>query len=150
MSYIKRVLQPGETVRYQGSTHWMLYFPAILLAAVALVTLILTWGAPQPYGLLVALACLIIALVLAVRAWWMRWTTEIAVTDRRVIYVQGFFERKSIEVHMNQIESVDVDQTLLGRLFGYGDVTIHGTGNTYDPLRAVDRPIALRNEIIAR
>jgi uncharacterized membrane protein YdbT with pleckstrin-like domain len=65
-----------------------------------------------------------------------------------VIYVQGIFERKSIEVHMNQIESVDVDQTLLGRLFNYGDVTIHGT--TYEPLRAADRPIALRNEIIAR
>jgi uncharacterized membrane protein YdbT with pleckstrin-like domain len=80
----------------------------------------------------------------------MRWTTEIAVTDRRVIYVQGFFERKSIEVHMNQIESVDVDQTILGRLFNYGDVTIHGTGTTYEPLRAADRPIALRNEIIAR
>jgi Bacterial PH domain len=62
----------------------------------------------------------------------------------------GFFERKSIEVHMNQIESVDVDQTLLGRLFNYGDVTIHGTGTTYEPLRAADRPIALRNEIIAR
>jgi hypothetical protein len=73
MTYIKHVLQPGETVRYQGSTHWMLYFPAILLAVVALVTLILTWGAPQPYGLLVAIACLIIAFVLAVRAWWIRW-----------------------------------------------------------------------------
>jgi uncharacterized membrane protein YdbT with pleckstrin-like domain len=143
MSYITHVLQPGETVRYQGSTHWMLYFPAILLAAAGIVTLILTWGAPQPYGLLIAIACLVIAFVLAIRAWWMRWTTEIAVTDRRVIYVQGFFERKSIEVHMNQIESVDVDQTLLGRLFNYGDVTIHGTGTTYEP-------IALRNEIIAR
>jgi uncharacterized membrane protein YdbT with pleckstrin-like domain len=150
MGYIRHVLQPGETVRYQGSTHWMLYFPAILLAAAGIVTLILTWGAPQPYGLLIAIACLVIAFVLAIRAWWMRWTTEIAVTDRRVIYVQGFFERKSIEVHMNQIESVDVDQTLLGRLFNYGDVTIHGTGTTYEPLRAADRPIALRNEIIAR
>ena len=150
MSYIKHVLQPGETVRYQGSTHWMLYFPAILLAAAGLVTLILTSGAPQPYGLWVAILCLVIAVVLAVRAWWKRWTTEIFVTDRRVIFVHGFFDRQSIEVHMNQIESVDVDQTLLGRLFGYGDVTIHGTGNTYDPLHAVDRPIALRNEIIAR
>jgi uncharacterized membrane protein YdbT with pleckstrin-like domain len=122
MSYITHVLQPDETVRYQGSTHWMLYFPAILLAAAGIVTLILTWGEPQPYGLLIAVACLVIAFVLAIRAWWMRWTTEIAVTDRRVIYVQGFFERKSIEVHMNQIESVDVGQTLLGRLFNYGDV----------------------------
>jgi uncharacterized membrane protein YdbT with pleckstrin-like domain len=150
MSYIKHVLQPGETVRYQGSTHWMLYLPAILLAATGIIVLVITWGAPQPYGLLVAIACLLVGFVLAVRAWWIRWNTEIAVTDRRVIYVRGFFARKSVEVHMNQIESVDVDQTLLGRLFGYGDVTIHGTGNTYDPLRAVDRPIALRNEIIAR
>jgi hypothetical protein len=46
-----------------------------------------------------------------------RWTTEIFVTDRRVIFVHGFFDRQSIEVHMNQIESVDVDQRLLGRLF---------------------------------
>jgi hypothetical protein len=69
LSYIKHVLQPGETVRDQGSTHWMLYFPAILLAAAGLVTLILAWGA-QPYGTLVAVACLIIALVLADRAWW--------------------------------------------------------------------------------
>lgn len=150
MSYIKQVLQPGETVRYQGSTHWMLYFPAILLAAVGIVILVLTWGASQPFGPLIAIACLVIASVLEVRAWWIRWNTEIAVTDRRVIYVRGFFNRQSVEVHMNQIESVDVDQTLLGRLFGYGDVTIHGTGNTYDPLRAVDRPMALRNEIIAR
>ena len=63
------------------------------------------------------------------------------VTDRRVIYVHGFIQRDSVEVHMNQIESVDVDQTLLGRLFDYGDVTIHGTGTAYEPLRAVDRPI---------
>jgi uncharacterized membrane protein YdbT with pleckstrin-like domain len=138
----------ARTVRYQGSTH--LYFPGILLAVIGLATLILTWGSPQPYGLWVAIACLLIAVVIAVRAWWNRWTTEIFVTDRRVIFVHGFFARQSIEVHMNQIESVDVDQTLLGRLFGYGDVTIHGTGNTYDPLRAADRPIALRNEIIAR
>ena len=114
MSYIKHVLQPGETVRYQGSTHWMIYFPAILLAAAGLISLILAWGAP--YGILVSIACLIIAFVLAVRAWWKRWTTEIFVTDRRVIFVYGFFDRQSIEVHMNQIESVDVDQTLLGRL----------------------------------
>lgn len=145
MSYINDVLQPGE-----GSTHWMLYLPAILLAVAGIVILVLTWRASQPFGPLTAIACLVIASILEVRAWWIRWNTEIAVTDRRVIYVRGFFNRQSVEVHMNQIESVDVDQTLLGRLFGYGDVTIHGTGNTYDPLRAVDRPMALRNEIIAR
>jgi hypothetical protein len=68
MSYIKSVLQPGETVRYQGSTHWMLYLPAILLAVAGVVILILTWAAFQPYGFLLAIACLTVAFVLAVRA----------------------------------------------------------------------------------
>src|SRR5690348_11851626 len=47
MSYIKHVLQPGETVRYQGSVHWILYFPAILLVATGIIILIMTWGAPH-------------------------------------------------------------------------------------------------------
>ena len=54
MSYIKHVLQPGETVRYQGSTHWMLYLPAILLLGAAVVILIVSWSAAQPYGILLS------------------------------------------------------------------------------------------------
>jgi uncharacterized membrane protein YdbT with pleckstrin-like domain len=84
------------------------------------------------------------------RAWFIRWMTEIAVTNLRVIYVKGFIQRHSEEVNMDQIERVDVDQSMLGRLFNYGDVTIHGTGTTLEPLRDVDRPIALRNKITAR
>lgn len=84
------------------------------------------------------------------RAWFIRWMTEIAVTNLRVIYAKGFIQRHSEEVNMDQIERVDVDQSMLGRLFNYGDVTIHGTGTTLEPLRDVDRPIALRNKITAR
>jgi len=145
MSYIKHVLQPGETVRYQGSVHWILYVPAIILGVVGAVSSL--FGPP---GWVISAICLLVALIRALRAWFIRWMTEIVVTDRRVIYVHGFIQRDSIEVHMNQIESVDVDQTILGRLFDYGDVTIRGTGTTYEPLRGVDRPIALRNEITAR
>jgi uncharacterized membrane protein YdbT with pleckstrin-like domain len=150
LTYIKHVLQPGETVRYQGSVHWILYLPAILLASATVGILFVTLAASWQYGWLLIALCLIATFILAVHAWWVRWITEIVVTDRRVIYVHGFIRRDSIEMHMNQIESVDVDQTVLGRLFDYGDVTIHGTGTTYDPLRAVDRPLELRNEITAR
>jgi len=86
----------------------------------------------------------------APRAWFIRWMTEIVVTDRRVIYAHGFIQRHSVEVHMDKIESVDVDQGMLGRVFDYGDVTIRGTGSTMEPLRAVDRPIDFRNEVTAR
>jgi uncharacterized membrane protein YdbT with pleckstrin-like domain len=97
-----------------------------------------------------AVACLLVGLLLAFRAWFIRWITEIAITDRRVIYAHGFIQRHSVEVHMDKIESVDVDQTALGRLLDYGDVTIHGTGTTLEPLRDVDQPIEFRNQVTAR
>ncbi len=90
------------------------------------------------------------ALILALRAWFIRWTNEIVVTDRRVIYARGFIQRHTVEVHMDKIESVDVDQTLMGRILDYGDVTIRGTGTTLEPIRDVDRPVAFRNEVTAR
>jgi uncharacterized membrane protein YdbT with pleckstrin-like domain len=45
--------------------------------------------------------------------------TEVVITDRRVIYARGFIQRHSVELHMDKIESVDVDQSVLGRLFDY-------------------------------
>jgi uncharacterized membrane protein YdbT with pleckstrin-like domain len=98
----------------------------------------------------VAAICFVLGLILALRAWLIRWMTEIVGTDRRIIYARGFIQRQSVELHMDKIESVDVDQTMLGRIFDYGDVTIRGTGNTLEPLRKVDRPIEFRNEVKAR
>jgi uncharacterized membrane protein YdbT with pleckstrin-like domain len=144
VSYLKHVLQPGETVRYQGSVHWILYLPPIFLSVIGVVA-----AATGPVGLMIAAGCFAIALILALRAWFIRWTTEIAVTNLRVIYAQGFIQRRSVEVNMDKIESVDVDQSVLGRLLNYGNVTIHGTGTTLEPLRNVDRPIEFRNEITA-
>jgi uncharacterized membrane protein YdbT with pleckstrin-like domain len=144
VSYLDHILQPGETVRYQGSVHWILYLPPIFLAVAGLVA-----AAMGPIGLMVAAVCFAIALVLALRAWFIRWTTEIAVTNLRVIYAKGFIQRRSVEVHMDKIESVDVDQSVLGRLFNYGNVTIHGTGTTLEPFGDIDRPLDFRNQVTA-
>jgi uncharacterized membrane protein YdbT with pleckstrin-like domain len=145
VSYVKHVLQPGETIRYQGSVHWILYLPAIILGVVGVAS-----SAFGPPGWVVAAICFLATLILALRAWFIRWMTEIVVTDRRVIYARGFIQRHTVEVHMDKIESVDVDQTMLGRFFDYGNVTIRGTGTTLEPLRDVDRPIAFRNEVTPR
>jgi len=144
VSYLNHVLQPGETVRYQGSVHWILYLPPIFLSVIGAVA-----AFTGPVGLIVATVCFAVALVVALRAWFIRWTTEIAVTNLRVIYAQGFIQRRSVEVHMDKIESVDVDQSVLGRLFNYGNVTIHGTGTTLEPFRGIDRPIEFRNQVTA-
>jgi uncharacterized membrane protein YdbT with pleckstrin-like domain len=88
--------------------------------------------------------------LLAIAAWLKRFGTEIAVTDRRVIYKTGLIRRHTTEINMDKIESVDVDQSVLGRMFGYGTVTIRGTGEAVEPLRDIADPIAFRNAIMVR
>ena len=144
MSYIQQVLQPGETIRYQGSVSWVLYLAPLALAIAGVVA-----AATGPVGWMIGAICFAVALILTLRAWFIRWTTEIAVTNLRVIYAKGFIQRRSVEIHMDKVESVDVDQSVLGRVFNYGTVMVRGTGATLEPFRDIDRPIDFRNQVVA-
>ena len=151
MSYLKHVLQPGETVRYRGSLHWILYLAALPWAILGAAIIIVSLSTDRFAAWWIAGAIMLLAaLLMTLRAWFHRWTTEVLVTDRRVIYARGFIQRHTVEINMDKIESVDVDQSIMGRTFNYGDVTIRGTGQTFEPLRQIDRPIAFRNEVTAR
>ena len=83
-------------------------------------------------------------------AWFRRWTTEIDVTNRRVVYKRGFIKRHTIEMNMDKVESVDVDQSIMGRLLNYGDITIRGTGEGMGAAARIGAPLDLRNQVTAR
>ena len=151
MSYLNHVLQPGETVRYRGSLNWVPFLNALPLAILgAIIILASLWTDRFAGWWLAGAILLIVAFLMVLRAWFARWATEVLVTDRRVIYARGFIQRHTVEINMDKIESVDVDQSIMGRAFNYGDVTIRGTGQTFEPLRQIDRPIEFRNEVTAR
>ena len=66
--------------------------------------------------LIVSIAFWLAAAVTFASAWFRRWTTEIDVTDRRVVYKRGFINRHTVEMNMDKVESVDVDQSIMGRM----------------------------------
>lgn len=142
--YVDKVLQPGEQVRYRASLNWILYAPGVAVGLVAAVLYLATSGG---FWHFVALVIFAIGLVLIARAWFDWWTTEIAVTDRRVITKTGFIRRKTTEMNMDKVESVDVEQSVLGRICDYGDVIVRGTGAGLSPIRNIDAPLELRNHI---
>jgi uncharacterized membrane protein YdbT with pleckstrin-like domain len=151
MKYIQKILQPGEKVIFSSTLSWAIYLPSIILWLVALALLVTGIALErsaigQSAGGIVAL----LAAYSGLKAWFRRWTTEIDVTDRRVVYKRGFIRRHTVEMNMDKIESVDVDQSLIGRLFDYGDVIIRGTGAGIEPLRGIDSPLAFRNAVTAR
>ena len=151
MPYVDRVLQEGESVRHIARISWVTYLPGLFLWAVAGVLAGLLPSAPALHFLVLTVAAIvfIIGAILLARAWFHRVTTEIAVTDRRIIYKRGFVRRYTVEMHMDKVESVDVDQSIFGRLLDYGDVIIHGTGAGIEPLSYIDHPLELRNHITA-
>jgi uncharacterized membrane protein YdbT with pleckstrin-like domain len=105
---------------------------------------------PKLLGELGGAAVALIGLFSLTGAWFRRWTTELAVTDKRIIFKRGFIRRRTIEMNMDKVESVDVDQSVLGRILDYGDITIRGTGTGIEPLKGIDSPIDFRNHVTAR
>ncbi len=149
MSYVRRVLREGEQVRHTARIHWVVYLAGlfVLLIAVAFVVVAEMDPARNRFWLFAAAFCGLVALVLLFRQWFIRWTTEIAVTNRRVIYKTGFIRRKTNEMNMEKVESVRVDQSVLGRILNYGDVSILGTGEGFETLKTIAAPLELRNHI---
>jgi uncharacterized membrane protein YdbT with pleckstrin-like domain len=153
--YIDEILQPGEKVLYSTNAHWMFYLPAIGAWVAALILLALS-GLTTAVPIL-TLACHaaaavigLIALFLTFKAWFHRWTTETDVTNMRVVHKTGFIQRRTFEMALDKIESVDVDQSILGRILNYGDVTINGVGEGKEKIRTIASPLAFRSAITTR
>ncbi len=154
--YIDEILQPGEKVLYSTNAHWIFYFPAIVAWIVALALLIVSVTVASGIPSLVlgcwaaAAVVAIAALYWTIRGWFHRLTTETDVTDRRVVHKTGFIKRRTFEIALDKIESVDVDQTILGRILNYGDVTIMGVGEGRQRISTIASPLAFRSAITAR
>ena len=152
--YIDEILQPGERVLYSTNAHWIFYFPAILAWIVTLALLILSRQVVIDWLVLLCLAAAAVAALAAlywtVKGWFHRFTTETDVTNLRVVHKTGFIKRRTFEMALDKVESVDVNQTILGRILNYGDVTINGVGEGRETITTIASPLAFRNSITTR
>lgn len=73
-------------------------------------------------------------------------TTELAITNKRVIAKFGLISRKTIEINISKVESIQVDQSIIGRIFNYGSLVISGAGNPQAPIPKIDDPICFRRK----
>ena len=115
-TYIEKNLIKDEYVEFETTYHWVIFFS------------------------LRALFTLFIAPLLD------RYADEFAVTNKRVIVKTGLISRRTLEMNLSKIESVNVDQTIFGRLLGYGTITIIGTGGTRESFPNISHPLAFRKK----
>jgi uncharacterized membrane protein YdbT with pleckstrin-like domain len=152
--YIDDILQPDEKVLYSTNAHWIFFLPAIGGWIVAAALFVLSGLIPQGLAVMLcwALAAIVglFALYKTITAWFHRWTTETDVTSLRVVHKEGFISRKTFEMNVDKVESVDVNQSVLGRILDYGDVMVRGIGEGDKEIKTIASPLAFRNAIIAR
>jgi uncharacterized membrane protein YdbT with pleckstrin-like domain len=138
--YVESNLLPGEQVVYQTQLHAIIYLsPAlIVLAGIALGFYL---------GALGGLAVLGVGLLALLGAWIRQWSSEFAVTSRRVIIKTGWISRRTIELNMSKVESVEVAQDIFARMLGFGTITVIGTGGTREPFSLINDPLGFRRAV---
>ena len=136
MRYVDKNLMGGERVVYRARLHRIIFLWPVVVTVLAVAGMLVA----GPYSL----ALLAVAVLLAVRPWVRYSSTEFAITDKRLMAKVGFISRKTFDLLLTKVESIQVDQTVLGRLFDFGSVVVVGTGGSQDPIHMIAAPLELR------
>ena len=146
MSYIDRNLIEGERVVYRTRLHWLVFAMPILVTIVVLL--------PAAWFLLNSLdwrgfawVPLVVALLVLLPAFVRRQSSDFAVTNKRVMMKSGVTTTRSVELLLNKIEAIAVDQSLLGRMFGYGNIVVTGSGGTREAFSHIQSPLEFRRAV---
>lgn len=146
MSYTESQLLPGERIKYRARLHWLPFLPAFLGLALSVTVAILgaltqNWLLASAFALLAAIVGLWTYIALT--------TSEFSVTDRRVIIKVGWIRRRTLETMLAKVEGIGVEQSMLGRLAGFGTIVVTGTGGTREPFRNMAAPLEFRRQVQA-
>jgi len=144
MGYIERTLEQNEWVVYKAQLHWIIYFwPVVLIAAGVMK---ISEGEEGSMGPLL----LIMGIAWDVAAWLKRSESEFGLTSQRVVMRVGFIRRRTVELTLNRVESVNVEQGILGHIFGYGKIVVTGIGGNTAVFKRVANPTELMRRIQAK
>lgn len=113
-SYVDSNLVKDEYVVYEGNNHWINFISLRAIFSLFLLPLIDNW------------------------------TSEYAITNKRVIIKVGLIRRRTVEMNVQKVESISVNQSIMGRILGYGDITVVGTGASRETFEQISKPIKFR------
>lgn len=157
MTYVQDNLNPGERILYSTHLHWIVLLRSILVDMVFSIggLALLVWaiggkhterGEAQTAGI-AGLILIVIGSIILASGVIRRNATEMAVTNKRIIIKVGLLTKRTIELFLSKVESVGVEQTIIGRMMGFGNLTLRGTGGTNEPFSHVANPMEFRRQV---
>lgn len=158
MSYLDSNLVPGETVIYETRLHWVVMLGHIIIGFFLLIVpgAVLVFYALRSIEMQTreihlmeggGAALIVCGIIVVFVGMLRRNATEMAVTNRRVVIKTGLASRKTIEMLLNKVESIEVSETAAGRMLGYGSIVVVGTGGTPEPFHKMAHPLEFRSQV---
>jgi uncharacterized membrane protein YdbT with pleckstrin-like domain len=139
MSYVEKSLGENEELKHRFGFHWVINFNIYGFHLIMLLLVATFWMSLDLLAVLFLIPSVIYHLSIK--------NTEHAVTSKRVIYKTGIIARKTEEQMLPKVETVEVSQGILGRMFGYGDIKVTGTGSSFVLFKGIDDPIDVKKKI---
>jgi uncharacterized membrane protein YdbT with pleckstrin-like domain len=159
-SYIESVLLPNERLEYAGQIHWVIFMPGLTSAIGGAVFCLLKldflnrllhtaiMSEVHNYLLYTGVALVGSGILMLGHAYLRLISTELAITNRRVIAKGGFISRVTFEIMLTRVEGANIDQTAWGRLLNFGSIFVHGTGGGVTPIDHVADPMAFKKALM--
>lgn len=152
MGYAEHNLISSEVITYRGRLHWIVLARAIVATSVmdcaAVVAIVLGMSERASFALVwVGLALLLISVVVMGSAVLLRNSAEFVITNKRVIVKLGIIRKRTAEMFLHKVESIGVDQSILGRFMGFGSISVNGTGGTIESFQTIADPFEFRRQV---
>jgi uncharacterized membrane protein YdbT with pleckstrin-like domain len=152
MSYASKHLIPDEKLLYETRLSWVVLFWPVIVPSLILLGLggyfVYHYAHADTNNMkeigvgLIVVAALVFGIGLTKRN-----ATEMAVTNKRVLIKQGVFGRRTLEILLQKIESIAVEESMGGRILGFGTVIVRGTGGTPEPFKKMAHPLEFRRHV---
>jgi len=160
-SYLQSIIMPDERVFYRATLHWIVYVQGLIFTIggglfgyfmPVIVDAFFGDAAARhmtrPLAL-IGFGIILVGAVLLLGAWIRQSSTELVVTNKRVIAKYGFISRETFELMINRVTGANFDQTVMGRVLGYGTIIVRGAGGDISPIDNVDDPRGFHNAVMA-
>ena len=143
VSYVTSNLIDGEKILYQASNHWFILIPSFFYGILGIFSLVFL-----ALSAFLSLPITIFFFALSFNAALPYFVNELAMTNKRVISKKGFIRRDTSELKLSKLETIEIKQSILGRILGFGRIICIGTGGSETFIDDIDSPLEFRRKFL--
>lgn len=141
--YVQNQLITDERIEYQAKIHWAVYLKGLLMIAVGFLIM-------ASEILLLPTLLIVLGTIALLWAFIFQRTTELVITNKRVIAKFGVVSRHAFEQQLSKVDGANLEQSLLGRMMGFASVVVRGSGGTGTPIPYIERADHFKRELSSR